>query len=188
MKKSSIYTRTGDNGTTGLIGGTRVEKCDLRLEAYGTIDELNSYIGMLRTYIDNLHDSSFLLTIQNKLFTIGSILATDTSRIDVTTIGKISPENVKSIEDEINTINENLIPQKSFIIPGGCQGAAMAHICRTVCRRAERAIYKFRDEQHPVSEELLQYINRLSDYFFLLSRKVNIAHNFIENLWNNTCR
>lgn len=188
MKKCSIYTRTGDKGTTCLIGGTRVKKEDLRLEAYGTVDELNAFIGMLRSYIDNQHDQDFLLAVQNKLFTIGSMLATDTSRMDVNTIGKITDENVKNIEEEIDAINEKLIPQKSFIIPGGYQGAAMAHICRTVCRRAERAIYRFCDEQHPVSEKLLSYINRLSDYFFLLSRKVNNDHNFVENLWDNTCK
>jgi cob(I)alamin adenosyltransferase len=188
MKKSSIYTRTGDSGTTGLIGGTRVSKNDIRIEAYGTIDELNSFIGLLRSYLTDEHDRAVLLGIQNRLFRVGSSLATDVLRVDSATIGIITSENVKSIETEIDRINDKIPPHKSFIIPGGNQGSAMAHVCRTVCRRAERRIYAFRDEQHPVNEELLAYINRLSDYFFLLSRKVNIDDKVTEILWDNTCK
>jgi len=188
MKRSTIYTHTGDKGTTGLIGGTRIDKDDKQLEAYGSIDELNAFIGHLRTFITDEHDKQVLLHIQNKLFSIGSILATDSSRINPETIGIISAEDVKSMEKEIDIIDGGLEPQRSFIIPGGSQASTVAHICRTVCRRAERKIYAFRDEQHPVSKELLEYVNRLSDYFFLLSRKVNIDNNYTEILWDNTCK
>lgn len=185
--KHSIYTHTGDKGTTGLIGGTRIRKSDKQLEAYGTVDELNAEIGLLRTYIEDAHDSQMLLSIQHRLFVVGSILASDPNRIDVSKIGKISAENVKQIEEEIDAINAKITELRSFVIPGGCRAAAIAHICRTVCRRAERRIYAFTDEQHPVSKEVLEFVNRLSDYFFILSRKVNSDNKTDEILWDNTC-
>jgi cob(I)alamin adenosyltransferase len=187
MKKSYIYTHSGDKGTTGLIGGTRISKKSKQIEAYGTIDELNSFIGLLRSYISDEHDDLFLLHVQNTLFLIGGILATDTTKISSASVGVVTAENVKSIEIEIDTIDEKLVPQKSFIIPGGCRGASVAHVCRTVCRRAERAIYAFMDEDHNIPSELLEFINRLSDYFFVLSRKVNADKNTEEILWDKTC-
>jgi cob(I)alamin adenosyltransferase len=187
MKKSTIYTATGDKGATGLIGGTRIAKDDAQLEAYGTVDELNAQVGLLRTYLTDRHDLDMLLSIQNLLFVVGSILATDTATINPDTIGKITEENVKSLENEIDLIDGQLSHPKLFVIPGGCRGAAIAHICRTVCRRAERRIYAFRDEKHPVNEYLLKYMNRLSDYFFLLSRKINISQKSDEIFWNNPC-
>lgn len=187
MKKSSIYTRTGDSGTTSLIGGTRIEKNSIQLEAYGTIDELNSYIGLLRTYIVNSHDNEFLLNIQNILFYVGSSLATDILKVKTSTSPKIPAKNIKSIEQEIDIINQQLPINKSFIIPGGCREAAIAHVCRTICRKAERRIYSFQKENFCVDTELMSFINRLSDYFFIFARKVNLDNKNNEILWNNTC-
>jgi cob(I)alamin adenosyltransferase len=187
MDKSSIYTSTGDKGTTGLIGGTRVAKSCSQLEAYGTIDELNSQIGLLQTYLKDEHDSSFLLSVQNKLFVVGSLLATDSSKYDLEKVGKITDEDVHVLEKEIDCIDRMLPPHKNFIIPGGCRASALAHVCRTVCRRAERRIYAYKDEGYVVSEELLRYINRLSDYFFVFSRKINMINKTHEILWNNPC-
>lgn len=185
--KSSVYTHTGDKGTTGLVGGTRIPKDDIRIEAYGTIDELNSYVGLLRSYVSNTHDSEFLLDIQHRLFMIGSILATDISRVDVKKIMKITADNVKSVETEIDAIDTNLPRHNKFIIPGGCRASSVAHICRTVCRRSERRIYTLEKKMSVNNEELLKYINRLSDYFFVLSRKVNLDYKADEIFWNNTC-
>ncbi|NLI36373.1 MAG: cob(I)yrinic acid a,c-diamide adenosyltransferase [Bacteroidales bacterium] len=187
MMKNTVYTHTGDKGTTGLIGGTRIAKSDKQLEAYGSVDELNSFVGLLYTYIINDHDKGVLFTIQNKLHQVCSCLATDYSSAGLSRIKKLTSENVKSMEHEIDVINAQLPLLNSFILPGGCRAAAVAHICRTVCRRAERRIYSFRDEQHPVDHELLEYMNRLSDYFFVLSRKVNIENKTDEILWDNSC-
>ena len=186
--KSTIYTHTGDDGTTSLIGGTRIAKSAAQLEAYGTIDELNSFIGLLNTYLSEPRDKSFTLAIQNRLFQIGSCLATDYSKISSSKIRKITDENVKSIEDEIDFISSIIPTQKAFLIPGGCRASALAHVCRTVCRRGERQIYAFRNEGGSVDKELLEYVNRLSDYFFVLSRKVNFENETAEILWNNTCK
>lgn len=185
--KNTVYTHTGDNGTTGLIGGTRIAKSAPQLEAYGSVDELNSYIGLLNTYLTDAHDKAILLGMQHKLFQVGSNLATDFSRVSPAKVRKITAESVKCVETEIDTINGNLPNPKAFIIPGGCRAAAIAHVCRTVCRRAERQICAFQDEMHTVDPQLLEYINRLSDYFFVLSRKVNFENNSDEILWDNTC-
>ena len=185
--KNIIYTHTGDKGTTGLIGGTRISKSDKQLEAYGTVDELNANVGFLYTYLTEEHDKKFLLFIQNKLFQVCSCLATDFSKVKPEKVRNITPENVKSIETEIDAINGQLPPLRAFVIPGGCQGAAVAHICRTVCRRAERRICTLYDEQHPIDKELMEFMNRLSDYFFVLSRKVNLENKTDEILWDNTC-
>jgi cob(I)alamin adenosyltransferase len=185
--KNTVYTHTGDKGTTGLIGGTRIAKSDKQLEAYGSVDELNSFIGLLYTYLTNEHDKAVLLTMQHKLFQVGSCLATDYSKVSPAKVRKITAANVKSVEDEIDAINSQLPNPKAFIIPGGCRAAATAHVCRTVCRRAERHICAFQDENHQVDQELMEYMNRLSDYFFVLSRKVNLENKTDEILWDNTC-
>jgi cob(I)alamin adenosyltransferase len=185
--KNTIYTHTGDEGTTGLIGGTRISKSDKQLEAYGTVDELNANIGLLYTCLTEEHDKRFLLVIQHKLFQVCSCLATDYSKVKPEKVREITSENVKSIEDEIDAINRQLPSLRAFVIPGGCRGAAVAHVCRTVCRRAERRICSLCDERHPIDKTLMEYMNRLSDYFFVLSRKVNLDNKTDEILWDNTC-
>ena len=169
MKKSLVYTKTGDKGTTSLVGGSRVPKTHIRLEAYGTVDELNSNLGLLNTYLQNETDRNFILGIQHKLFAIGSHLATDVERI----------------EREIDKLDEQLPELCAFIIPGGSRGAAICHVCRTVCRRAERRILAL-SETCTISPEVLAFVNRLSDYLFVLSRKMNFDEQNNEIFWDNS--
>ena len=166
-----VYTRTGDDGTTGLIGGTRVKKYDLRLEAYGTVDELNSWIGLIRSQeinSDHIHD---LIEIQNKLFVIGALLATDTTKADLTDKLPCCEDDILFLELRMDQMLDTLPPLTSFILPGGSNAVSYCHIARTVCRRAERRTYQLSDET-PVPGEVLKYLNRLSDYLYVLSRKV----------------
>ncbi len=186
MKKSLVYTKTGDQGTTGLIGGTRVSKTHIRLEAYGTVDELNSHLGLLGTYLNVEEDYCFLHGIQNKLFSIGSHLATDQEKVGLHAASIITPEDVELMEQEIDKLDDMLPPLRAFVIPGGSPGAAICHICRTVCRRAERRILAL-SETCTISPELLAYMNRLSDYLFVLSRKINFDEQKSEIFWNNSC-
>ena len=177
-----IYTKTGDKGTTGLIGGTRVAKNDIRLEAYGTIDELNSFIGLLNTYIFEEENKNFLYEIQNKLFSIGSYLATDTSKAEINTASYLSDTDVLNIENEIDRLNEKLPNLTNFILPAGSQAGTLCHICRTVSRRAERRIYDV-NAIYNVDNHIFEYINRLSDYFFVFSRYINISTEMKEICW-----
>ena len=166
-----VYTRTGDDGTTGLIGGTRVKKYDLRLEAYGTVDELNSWIGLIRSqeiHPDDIHD---LIKIQNKLFVIGAHLATDTSVVDIPGHLPCCADDIFFLEGRMDQILDSLPALTSFILPGGNNAISYCHIARTVCRRAERRTYQLSAETS-VSAEVLKYLNRLSDYLYVLSRKV----------------
>lgn len=178
-----IYTRTGDDGTTGLIGGSRVKKHNIRLEAYGTIDELNSYIGLIRSMQTDEHTDMVLEIIQNKLFVIGANLATDDS-IDL--IKKQLPckkADIELLEKEMDTMNENLPELRNFILPGGCQASSFCHVARTVCRRAERRIVDLA-ENNEVDPILIKFVNRLSDYLFVLSRKVTLDQKAPEILWS----
>ena len=173
-----IYTKTGDQGTTALFGGTRVPKHHLRIQSYGTVDELNSWIGLLRDQgIENRH-REFLLAIQDKLFTAGSMLATETEsagdkgrkvRIE---IPQVIAEDVTALEVEMDRLDADLPPMTNFILPGGHPVVSYCHIARTVCRRAER-MTTLLNEQSPISEILLIYLNRLSDYLFILGRKLS---------------
>jgi len=187
MKKSMVYTRTGDKGTTSLVGGTRVPKTHARLEAYGTVDELNSFIGLLITYVDPCEEQEFLQQVQNNLFVIGSNLATDQSITQLRSASVITPEMVSEMEHQIDIVDASIPPLTAFVLPGGSRGAAVCHICRTVCRRAERRILAL-SEQAEVSAELLAYVNRLSDYLFVLSRKINQVEKKEEIFWNNSCK
>ncbi len=186
MKKSKLYTRTGDKGTTSLVGGQRVSKTDSRIEAYGTVDELNSFIGLLMSYLDETSDLDFLRFVQHKLFTIGSYLATDQESTELKMESKVSGESISRIEQEIDRLDGQVPVMKSFVLPGGGQSASMAHVCRTVCRRAERRIYTL-DESSPVDPLVLGFINRMSDYFFILGRKECIKNNGKEIIWDYTC-
>jgi len=177
-----IYTKTGDKGTTGLIGGTRVAKNDIRLEAYGTVDELNSFIGLLNTYIFEEENKVFLYGIQNKLFSIGSYLATDTSKTEINTASYLRDTDVLNIENEIDRLNEKLPNLTNFILPAGSQAGTLCHICRTVSRRAERRIYEV-NTIYNVDNHIFEYINRLSDYFFVFSRYINFSTEMKEICW-----
>ena len=170
MKKSIIYTKTGDKGTTALVGGLRVRKTHIRLEAYGTIDELNSHIGWLNCEIKEKEHHDFLLFIQHKLFTVGSFLATETESKQPDAASIITTNDIARIETEIDQIDAALPRLNRFVLPGGNEAASRSHICRTVTRRAERIVYRLA-EDFPVSEEVLIFLNRLSDYFFVLARR-----------------
>lgn len=187
MKRSNVYTKTGDKGTTGLIGGTRVPKADIRLEAYGTADELNAELGLLATYLTDEQDRVFVAGIQNKLFSIGSHLATDREKVALKEAAILTINHIDEIEKEIDRLDEQIPPARAFVIPGGSRGAAVCHICRTVCRRLERRVLSLQ-EKHPVSPEVATFINRLSDYLFILSRKINIDEKIGEIFWENTCK
>ena len=186
MKKSIIYTGTGDKGTTSLVGGERVSKAHQRIESYGTVDELNSFIGLLITSLEEKADQDFLQFIQHKLFTIGSYLATDQENTELKVESKVMPETITRIEREIDRLDNELPKMRNFILPGGSRPASLAHVCRTVCRRAERQIYRLA-ETIPVEEPVLVFINRLSDYLFVLARKECIRNNGKEIIWDYTC-
>ncbi len=179
-----IYTKTGDNGETGLIGGTRVLKSDVRIEAYGTVDELNSFIGMLLCYEAVGSQYEVLETIQNKLFVIGSHLATDTSVAQMSKKSIISVSDITNIEDEIDKMNTELPELRAFILPGGSVEGSFCHICRTISRRAERRIIEL-NELHSIDNHIIVYANRLSDYFFTLARFVSLKLGVKEILWKN---
>lgn len=187
MEKSKIYTRTGDRGQTSLVGGKRVSKYDVRLEAYGTVDELNSYLGMLiATLPVSSSDTELLQFIQNKLFVVGSYLATDTAFTELREASRMKATDVERIERRIDEIDRVLPPLNRFVLPGGVPAAVKAHICRTVCRRVERRICEVAG-QYEVDELILRFINRLSDYLFVLSRFMNVEEGIEEIYWNNSC-
>ncbi|MDR2774154.1 MAG: cob(I)yrinic acid a,c-diamide adenosyltransferase [Tannerella sp.] len=188
MEKSKIYTKGGDKGTTSLVGGFRVPKTHPRLEAYGTVDELNSFIGLLIVEGEDRRDTCDLLQfVQSKLFTVGSYLATDPSKTDYKIESQITGESIKKIEDAIDRIDGRLPKLKSFVLPGGSRSAALAHVCRTVCRRAERNIYHLA-ETETVEEPVLVFMNRLSDLLFVIARSECLLKNGEEIFWNNTCK
>jgi len=178
---SRIYTKTGDKGETSLIGGSRVKKNHPRIEAYGTVDELNSYIGLIRSQEISKETITALIEIQKHLFIIGSILATDSKIIKKHTF-EISEENIKFLEDEIDKMNIGLPVLKSFILPGGNSTVSFCHIARCVCRRAERIVFGFSNIEDDNSR-LKIYLNRLSDYLFILARKVGKDTNIEETYW-----
>ena len=177
-----IYTRTGDDGTTGLIGGTRVKKHNIRLESYGTIDELNSYMGMIRAMQTDKKTDQVIEGIQNKLFVIGANLATEESIEIVKKQLPCKKSDVELLEKEMDRMNLELPDLRNFILPGGAQVAAVCHVARTVCRRAERRIVELAESQE-VDAQFIKYINRLSDYLFVLSRYLNLQQNSPEILW-----
>ncbi len=183
-----IYTKTGDKGTTGLYGGTRVPKYHLRIEAYGTIDELNSYIGLIKDQKIDDTSSKSLLRIQNELFTLGSMLATPTDKEVLKSgkerlnIPKITEESILTLEKEIDVMNENLPSMTHFVLPGGHTTVSYCHIARCICRRAERISVQLNDET-PISPKILSYLNRLSDFLFVLARKLTYDNQIAEIPW-----
>ncbi|MBA3704640.1 MAG: cob(I)yrinic acid a,c-diamide adenosyltransferase [Bacteroidetes bacterium] len=171
-----IYTKTGDKGQTSLIGGTRVPKHHIRIESYGTVDELNSYIGLVRDQQIDDHSKKILIEIQDRLFTIGSTLASDPEKSRMK-IPDLKEEDVVLLEQEMDKMNETLPAIKTFVLPGGHTTVSFCHIARCVCRRAERlTIHLSESGQDAVPELVIKYLNRLSDYLFVLSRK--FTHDF----------
>lgn len=166
-----IYTKKGDTGTTQLIGGTRVRKNHIRIEAYGTVDELNSYIGLTSDSISDVKVKDILKEIQDRLFTIGSSLASDPEKSKMK-IPDLKEDDVTLLENEMDKMNEHLPEMKSFILPGGLAANSICHIARCVCRRAERLAVAL-SEIEPVEPLVIKYLNRLSDYLFVLSRKIS---------------
>jgi len=176
-----IYTKTGDKGLTSLIGGTRVPKHHLRIESYGTVDELNSYIGLIRDQNISEHDKDVLKHIQDRLFTIGASLAADPEKSKMV-IPDLKEEDIELLEHEMDIIDEQLPPLKHFILPGGSNAISFCHIARCVCRRAERITVHLAEES-PVDEKVNIYLNRLSDYLFTLARKIGDEQSIPENKW-----
>ena len=176
-----IYTKTGDKGQTSLLGGSRVPKYHLRIESYGTLDELNSNIGLLRD--QGLSDlmTTELLEIQDRIFTLGSILASEPGKSKVK-IPQISEDDIKFLEDSIDRMNDELPEMRHFVLPGGHQAVSVCHIARCICRRAERNIVHLQ-EGSEVPELAIQYMNRLSDYLFVLSRKISQEKGANETAW-----
>ncbi len=164
-----IYTKTGDKGQTALIGGRRVSKAELRIDTYGTVDELNAWIGLLRDQPVNAGRKSLLKEIQDRLFTIGSELATDPEKIIKRALPAIKPDDVFVLEQAIDAMDATLPELQAFVLPGGHQSVSFCHLARTVCRRSERLVISL-NNQTPVDELIIQYLNRLSDYLFVLSR------------------
>jgi len=165
-----IYTKTGDKGQTSLLGGTRVPKHHMRIEAYGTVDEFNSWIGLLRDSVTDAHVKEVLIETQDRLFTIGSSLASDPVKSKVK-IPHITEEDITLLEKEIDAMDAVLPEMKSFVLPGGHETVSRCHIARCVCRRAERRIIHLAENEQ-VDEIVIRYFNRLSDYLFMLSRKL----------------
>jgi len=176
-----IYTKTGDQGTTALFGGKRVSKADLRIDSYGTVDELNAYIGLLRDLEVNQKRKDFLIEIQDRLFTIGSILATEPGNLKVKIPG-LQPTDIQALEKEIDRVEAGLPPLRVFVLPGGHTSVSFGHIARTVCRRAERLAVAL-DQQEKVDSLVIQYLNRLSDYLFVLCRKMASELGAEESPW-----
>ena len=181
---TKIYTRTGDDGTTALGSKQRVQKSHLRIEAYGTIDELNSMIGLAVTKPMLSSSVKQLTGIQNSLFHLGSELAFPPDETKEYEIPVIEQRHIDQLEEWIDELTKQLGPLENFVLPGGCEEAAMIHVCRAVCRRAERRIGALA-ETETVRPEALQYINRLSDFLFMLARDENKAKQVTETLWDS---
>lgn len=199
MKMTKIYTRTGDKGTTSLVGGVRIKKSNIRLEAYGTIDELTSHIGLLVALLSAEHagtvcpavfppeqpsddDRALLVRTQSNLFIVGSHLATDQSKTPLYPSAILPEGETALLEQRIDQILALLSEPQGFILPGGTIAAAQCHVCRTVCRRAERHIDALADEA-TVGEDIIKYVNRLSDYLFVLAKKINYDAGQQEIIW-----
>jgi cob(I)alamin adenosyltransferase len=176
-----IYTKTGDQGITSLLGGVRVPKSDLRIDAYGTIDELNSYLGLLRDQDVNKKRADFLKEIQDRLFTIGADLATVPGK-DKVKKPDLHKEDVEQLEQEMDIMDAQLPMLTAFILPGGHQSVSFCHLARTVCRRSERIVVELASLE-PVSDLVIQYLNRLSDYLFVLGRKMAQELDIEEVTW-----
>lgn len=186
MKIIKVYTRGGDKGQTSLVGGIRISKGSARLEAYGTVDELSAHLGLLAAQLTDSHEKQMIERIQNNLFNLCSNLATDQEQTPLSASAHLPEGETELLEQEVDSIQQELPERLGFILPGGTPQAAQAHVCRTVCRRAERRIVSLSAEA-TVSPEVLQYINRLSDYLFVLAKKLNYIAGESEKVWHNAC-
>jgi len=178
-----IYTKTGDLGKTSLIGGTKVPKSHLRIDSYGTVDELNAYIGLVNDYLNEEHTKLILKEIQDRLFTIGSSLACDPDREPLMKIPDLKEADITLLEAEIDAMNELLPVMKNFILPGGHIAISTAHVARCVCRRSERICVNMLENEMFVDPIVIKYLNRLSDYLFVLSRYIGHQLNVTEIAW-----
>jgi len=176
-----VYTKVGDKGETSLFGGTKVRKSHDRIEAYGTVDELNAYIGMLRDWEEDENRRSILIAIQNLLFSIGATLAAESEKAQ-SYVPKIKEQDVQFLEDEMDRMDQSLEPMRYFILPGGHQWVSFCHIARTVCRRAERRVIHLSDST-TIDPLVIKFLNRLSDYLFVLSRMISTTLNLEEVPW-----
>lgn len=180
---AKIYTKTGDLGTTSLIGGTKVPKNHLRIETYGTVDELNSYIGLVSDLIQDAHSKIILKEIQDRLFTVGSSLACDPDKEPLMKIPDLKQDDVVLLEKEIDRMNEMLPAMKHFILPGGHVAVSTTHVARCICRRAERLCVNMQEHELFVEPLVIKYINRLSDYLFILARYIGYQLHVQEIAW-----
>jgi cob(I)alamin adenosyltransferase len=180
---AKIYTKTGDKGTTSLIGGTKVPKSHLRIEAYGTVDELNSYIGLCKDLLGDEHIRGILQEVQDRLFTIGSSLACDPIKEPKMRLPDLKESDIQLLEKEMDRMSESIPPMKSFILPGGHPIISQLHIARCVCRRAERCCVRLELESLEVETILIKYMNRLSDYLFILARYAHELYQVMEIPW-----
>lgn len=178
-----IYTKTGDKGTTSLIGGTKVPKNDIRIETYGTVDELNSWIGFVNDQVENNEVNAILKEVQDRLFTIGSALATDAEKELKMRLPDLTEADITFLEKSIDAMTAELPEMKSFILPGGHPAVSSLHITRCVCRRAERLAVNMQQHELFIDEKIIRYLNRLSDYLFTLARYVAHKLNIPEIPW-----
>lgn len=186
MKKSNVYTLTGDKGTTSLVGGARVKKNDIRLETYGTVDELNSWIGMLISKNGVPEETkTYLITVQSRLFDIGAYLATPAPEGLEPRIQGVSETDITDMEMNIDEIDATLPKLNCFVLPSGCEEAAAAHLCRTITRRTERRVIALAETTY-IDPIVIKYLNRLSDYFFVLARFLNIQCGEKEISWQKS--
>ena len=187
MKITKVYTRGGDMGKTSLVGGQRVSKASVRLEAYGTVDELSSNLGLLAALLNDDVEKDMIIRVQNCLFNVCTNLATDQEQTALPTSAYLPEGEIEMLEGRIDDIMQLLPERQGFVLPGGTKEAAQAHVCRTVCRRAERRIVAL-SEVAQITPQVLQYVNRLSDYLFVLAKKINFNANQSEIIWQNVGR
>ncbi len=187
MKITKVYTKTGDKGMTSLVGGVRIRKSDVRIEAYGTVDELSAQLGLLVAMLSEGEDRTNVIRIQNNLFHVCTHLATDQSQTPLYPSARLPEGEVAFLEAEIDRLMSLLPERQGFVLPGGTMAAAQAHVARTVCRRAERRIAALA-EVAEVGEEISQYVNRLSDYLFVLAKIINFNSGQTEIIWQNACK
>ena len=183
MKKSNVYTRTGDHGLTSLADGTRTSKCCPRLESYGEVDELNSHIGLLASLVTDEHIRAMLHDVQRSLFSVGAMLATPPEAAHAVHC-PVTPDMVHALEQHIDQLHDGLPPWRGFTLPGGNTAASQAQVCRAVCRRAERRICTLSEQEQGVDSCLLAYVNRLSDMFYVLALRLNYLDGVSEILWH----
>ena len=187
MKITKVYTRTGVKGTTSLVGGVKISKSDVRIEAYGTVDELSAHLGLLAALLPEGDDRQNVIRVQNNLFNVCTHLATDQSQTPLYPSAHLADGETAFLESEIDRMMKLLPERQGFVLPGGTQVAAQAHVARTVCRRAERRIAALA-EVAKVGVEMQQYVNRLSDYLFVLAKIINFNSGQAEIIWQNACK